>query len=1561
MGAGEERLGSGCEEDAFTVEEAELGTRAQRMASAVTCWIALWFAPIFSSLARLESFVGSMEEEIELELSRIPALSDVGDQSSEDEECESSEDTDDGEVIDELPESVLSCLKFVTGRCEDSEKLILQDLESNDTWISPCYTVKKHTSDFLAELAFEYNEEPEALKNRILADIEEDDKKENNHGNRITSGNMLADVFGSGDMIINLDYIEVEETCRQKLLELEDKQEKQSEEIKKKLGVQREVLQKETQEQDERIEKWKKDLEKESSILNTINKEQQEKLDEEVKKNNEAFAEDKKKHEDLIRQLEIDLEKERKLFEEQKEKAKKELEDLQDKSAIKIQAKFRAFQIYKYYAPILKEKKGELKKKKEQQLKMEQEKKELEEKIKHKLEERKRKDEEKRDKEECDRRKREEAEKHEHLKQEMRQREYEKKKEEAKQRLEKARVLKQESTEKPMEEKLDKINSALQSNNIKDTNGKKSDKEVHKQNHVPVEPEKNNKMVEELKTESLTIRGDPIKHKEIKMEMNLVSNQIQTESDKMSEININVSNNITVNNGADIKVMLAPDLECKEKRRILVATTFFEPVRIVDQCVEDSIPDPDKSNIQECNLPSSSYNEGADSPLSQGTKSPQKETTQNEQSNVPELICATFSVLPDYIEERRLTWMKTCKPWSEILRGNQKNHVVKKTRQRKSSAVRKLPPLDENIILQNSLWQNLRQVTTVILQDLPGCSLSTLSECRKLKYLSMRCCSLTSLEGINSCKDLRYIDVQENDIQVINCEDLENLCVLLLNKNRISSIHGLENCTNLRNLELSFNSITRLGGLESLKNLQRLVLDHNQLISTKGLEAAPMIMYLDCSYNHLSELEGIQNCVLLQILKLQGNNLSKVPNLDNHVLLREVYLDDNSISTMEGFSSYWLPLLQVLSFSQNSLTRISSLSTFISLEDLDISSNCLSDLQSIVQGLNGCINLRRLLLSRNPLLQESNWRCMVLKILPSLRSLNSELILPGNGHCKEDTHKPAKGSFLKFCKEQLQAIHKKWHPLNTEDGTCSSLDAVEIICRCFKELMKVSNEHRYAHEYGDMEVNEREDPEMLAINVEQPAMNSHQLNDPVINGANENKQNDPSTQIASKRATSMNAKTSKCSLSVKNKEHSAATIIQSHWRGYTIRRDILYYARLHEAASAIQSFWRSYCNRKTSLQKKNKPNLVVSKIRNQAATVIQAAWKGFHLRKKLAAALASIERDELEDDFEEVNLDDFLFNEALGKEWSLDPPKSPSKTHFSSKPEEPKLYKNIYAAEDNAGSLLHLPQQAWPSCDTAGTDSICVFERLHVDSRLEKHDLSHVSITKSNIDTSLMSEKEEQISQEWGFKDASTAQLMLKRAQKMKSKQAKNKKMFDPAVRLALFKNNENKHLPMKPPKKVQPAKIDYFQGSEDQFYHVQEVPSEAVTRSKALAYEWLHTQCGDVELTSSRIMKPKRFLPELNPDVLNGGRVQLVTNVVNKEATDLEVVSVTSGSAISHIKERSKEAKGHSREPSNSSPLTPLRANSGPAKKDRISFRDNPVQLSGGWGSGKKRGKLFK
>lgn len=51
-------------------------------------------------------------------------------------------------------------------------------------------------------------------------------------------------------------------------------------------------------------------------------------------------------------------------------------------------------------------------------------------------------------------------------------------------------------------------------------------------------------------------------------------------------------------------------------------------------------------------------------------------------------------------------------------------------------------------------------MSTVELQDLPGCNISTLGQCWGLKSLKMSNCNLTVVEGLQQCKQLQFLDLQ---------------------------------------------------------------------------------------------------------------------------------------------------------------------------------------------------------------------------------------------------------------------------------------------------------------------------------------------------------------------------------------------------------------------------------------------------------------------------------------------------------------------------------------------------------------------------------------------------------------------------------------------------------------------------------------------------------------------------------------------------------------------------------------------------------------------------------
>ncbi|XP_038936041.1 leucine-rich repeat and IQ domain-containing protein 1-like [Rattus norvegicus] len=200
---------------------------------------------------------------------------------------------------------------------------------------------------------------------------------------------------------------------------------------------------------------------------------------------------------------------------------------------------------------------------------------------------------------------------------------------------------------------------------------------------------------------------------------------------------------------------------------------------------------------------------------------------------------------------------------------------------------------------------------------------------------------------------------------------------------------------------------------------------------------------------------------------------------------------------------------------------------------------------------------------------------------------------------------------------------------------------------------------------------------------------------------------------------------------------------------------------------------------------------------------------------------------------------------------------------------------------------------------------------------------------------------------------------MLKRAKKMKSR--KLRKKLEPSVRLALFKKNKNKLSVTKSSKKSQLRRDNYFADEEEEAASKATAAKEKLERSKEYTYQWLHTQVGFPEATSSRNVKCNHFLPELDPDVLNGGRVQLVARLVSREDTDLDLFSMTSASTLSVNKEKKSQTHRYSTgssSGSNKGIIAPMITHTRPSIKERISFRDNPVQLSGGWGSGKRKVK---
>uniref|UniRef100_A0A2K5DDD9 Leucine rich repeats and IQ motif containing 1 n=1 Tax=Aotus nancymaae TaxID=37293 RepID=A0A2K5DDD9_AOTNA len=1538
----------------------------------------------------MEDDDAKLKAEIEAELDKFSISSLENEDIESDSKSETQSDDSDTNSV-KLPESVLHCINIIKNRSKTVEELILQDLEDTDILSCSYGAVSNNHMHLRTGLSTEYEESSEQLM-KILSEIEKEEfirSKTNCASSDFVPEPGPDDLpmdehVLTDDADINFGYCEVEEQCRQSFEAWQEKQKELEDKEKETLKAQRDREKKQFQEEEEKRHCWMEQFKVEKKKLENIQKQEQDKMNDELSREEKMWKEKFKQHEEYIRNLHLQMEEERTRFKDLQEKEKICLLKQQNNAAVKIQAKYKAFIAYKKYSPIIKEqiesKKRKAQEWNEKKAKIQQEEEEkrqrLEEKQRIKEERKKQKEEERKGRE------KEYEEKKNIVKQEREQlinKEKIRLREVASQQLILSSALKKRGyINKHLIHEDISYNKGDIAKKLVDENSKKQEdvllwlvEESNKKENVDRQiilkestqvklkesisnqtivadfkmEEKNENLAKKQCSEELVKQARKYENIDNKTELgNLDLKENVKEQFQLQEVKLDIQKQeimehvVNENVGEKNQIILGynqeiSEVKTNEEQKIikdnqqkkvqivekenngllykdkdtLIISMKQKPLSLTSENSEDKgeniilqekeidlkfkeIEENPKDNawnsdvifnttdtmtniegkrndqdyvlgthvpceeLSNCNAESSMVSKEVNS-----LKSEIKDISEKCPENGAEPESMTCSVpestLLSSIEEKRLAWIKSFKPWLEIFKQSQQKKIVRRKRPVKCPA-NMAPALDTLEILRCGPWDTLQQVTTVTFQDLPGCVLSTLAECTNLQFLSLRRCGLTSLHSLSNCKKLKYIDAQENHIEAIDCENLENLCVLLLNKNQLTSLHGLDGCTNIQCLELSHNRITRIGGLESLKNLQQLILDHNQLISTKGLCDTPTIVYLDCSHNHLTDVEGIENYGLLQILKLQGNYLSELPSLENLVLLRELHLDDNSISTVEAFSSYWLPLLQNLTISQNSLTKIVPLFHFVSLEKLDISHNCLSDLTSAIKWFDACYFLRELSLTGNPLLQETNWRYSLLKVLPALRMLNGDTLNSDSERHAEEHNQLESAGFLVLYQSQIREFNLLIENYITRKGM-------------------------------------------------------------------------------------------------------AAVVIQSYWRGYLIRRQIHFATRLHTAAT--ESLLNSSIKNQTILKKGKRESIVnIQKQREKAAILIQAVWKGFILRKKLTTALEAIKNDESDEEYREIDLEDFAFDEtALEEEWlALDSTRFPSQTLLpSNQLLWPKIPGNL-KRDDASFNLPSNPAQAWLCNDK---ENLFSSEHTQFNSRSENRTSSWTPESKISRKSLLKSEKEKKISEEWGFKDISTAQQMLKRAQKMKSK--KLKKNLDSTVRLALFKNNENKVSVSKSPKKAQTKRDGYFEDIEEDLIHKETTANEKLKRNREYTYKWLHTQVAVHETTNSRNMKWNHFLPELDPDVLNGGRVQLVARLVSREDTDLDLFSMTSGNALSVNREKKNQAHRHSAGSSSCSvkgiPISPMITNTRPSKKERISFRDNPVQLSGGWGSGKKKAKI--
>ncbi|CAK7311610.1 Centrosomal protein of 97 kDa [Vulpes lagopus] len=191
---------------------------------------------------------------------------------------------------------------------------------------------------------------------------------------------------------------------------------------------------------------------------------------------------------------------------------------------------------------------------------------------------------------------------------------------------------------------------------------------------------------------------------------------------------------------------------------------------------------------------------------------------------------------------------------------------------------------------------------------------------------------------------------------------------LILDKNQIIKLENLEKCRRLIQLSVANNRLVRMMGVAKLTQLRVLNLPHNSIGYVEGLKDLVHLEWLNLAGNNLKAMEQISSCAALQHLDLSDNNIPQIGDLSKLVSLKTLLLHGNIITSLRMAPAYLPRSLAILSLAENEirdLNEISFLASLTELEQLSIMNNpCVMATPSIPGFdyrpyiVSWCLNLR---------------------------------------------------------------------------------------------------------------------------------------------------------------------------------------------------------------------------------------------------------------------------------------------------------------------------------------------------------------------------------------------------------------------------------------------------------------------------------------------------------------------------------------------------------------------------------------------------------------------------
>jgi len=209
--------------------------------------------------------------------------------------------------------------------------------------------------------------------------------------------------------------------------------------------------------------------------------------------------------------------------------------------------------------------------------------------------------------------------------------------------------------------------------------------------------------------------------------------------------------------------------------------------------------------------------------------------------------------------------------------------------------------------------------------------------------------SISNLEGIQYCSDLRRLNMRNNQIADISAlSSLTNLTDLWMSNNQIVDISPLSGLTSLTNLWLTVNQIVDISALSSLTNLTDLWMSNNQIFDIGALSGLTRLEYIHLSINQIIDVSSLSGLSDPKSITLNGNRIVDISPISGFPNLTTLELDDNQVVDISPLAS--LPRLTWLHLRGNQIIDFSSLSGLPKLTDLWLDNNQMSDISALSSG-----------------------------------------------------------------------------------------------------------------------------------------------------------------------------------------------------------------------------------------------------------------------------------------------------------------------------------------------------------------------------------------------------------------------------------------------------------------------------------------------------------------------------------------------------------------------------------------------------------------------------------